>query len=480
MTSVLIYAIHRTHDWWTHVGANMGFDTATVLTDRRGEGDRWTTDDYYRAFKARYAAGDLASNLLSAAEVDDVIARCRVLRWQTKRRAAAMALAMADAMEAALDAIRPDLVVSFPIDNYNQDVLARLARVRGLPYFEVTTSALPDMCMLMHRGRLITAEEEADPEIVEARIREIADPLFTPTYVQGQTAFTPLRFLKTLGYFRIRAAYFKLYSWLRNDPLNIHYLDAQPGLGHKARFKDVRVTDMVEADWQEKLAGFPKERRVFMGLQVFPEAAIDYWLEDLDFIRQEDFLVEAARRFTDAGFQIVVKDHPLQFGFRHTDLLDRLKAQPNVVIVPYEVSGNALLAMCDINLTATGTLGLQSALIGGTAVTGEAYYVTDERDFIILQTWADLDGLPERVAARGAPASLHQRQRRIIERLMRGSFKAEFYSFRGFDPANPNAGAAELGRQIGAQVRKLGPDGEDWHGRMMPRGGGRHAGSPLN
>ena len=63
---------------------------------------------------------------------------------------------------------------------------------------------------------------------------------------------------------------------------------------------------------------------------------------------------------------------------------------------------------------------------------------------------------------------------------MRGSFKAEFYSFRGFDPANPNTGAAELGRQLGAQVRKLGPDGEDWHGRMMPRGGGGHAGSPLN
>lgn len=480
MTSALIYAIHRTHPWWAHVGANMGFDRVTVLTDRRGEGDRWTTDDYYRAFKARYAAHDLSSDLLSAAEVDDVIARCRVLRWQTKRKAAAMALAMADAMEATLEAVKPDLVVSFPIDNYNQDVLARRVRARGLPYFEVTTSALPDMCMLMHRGRLITSDETPDPALVEARIHEIADPLFTPAYVQGQAAYTPFRFLKTLGYFRVRAAYFKLYSWLRNDPLNIHYLDAQPGLGHKARVRDVRITGMVEADWQEKLAAFAKQRRVFMGLQVFPEAAIDYWLEDLDLIRHEDFLVEAARRFTAAGFQIVVKDHPLQFGFRHTDLLDRLKALPNVVIVPYEVSGNAVLALCGVNLTATGTLGLQAALMGETAVTGEAYYVTDDDDFTVLRGWSDLDGLPERVASRAAPASLHERQRRIIERLMRGSFKAEFYSFRGFDAANPNAGATELGRQLGAQMRKLGPDGEDWHGRFMPRGGGRHDGSPLN
>lgn len=480
MTSALIYAIHRTHAWWTHVGANMGFDRVTVLTDRRGEGDRWTTDDYYRAFKARYAARDLSSDLLSVAEVDDVIARCRVLRWQTRRKAAAMALAMADAVEAVLEAVKPDFVVSFPIDNYNQDVLARRARARGLPYFEVTASALPDMCMLMHRGRLITSDDTPDPALVETRIHEIADPLFTPAYVQGQAAYTPVRFLKTLGYFRVRAAWFKLYSWLRNDPLNIHYLDAQPDLGHKARFRDVRVTGMVESDWQDKLAAFPKARRVFMGLQVLPEAAIDYWIEDLDLIRHEDFLVEAARRCTAAGFQIVVKDHPLQFGFRRTDLLDRLKTLPNVVIVPYEVSGNAVLAQCGVNLTATGTLGLQAALIGETAVTGEAYYVTDDSDFLTLRSWADLDGLPERVAARSAPASLHERQRRIIERLMRGSFIAEFYSFRGFDTAHPNADAGALGRQLGARMRKLGPNGEDWHGRFMPRGGGRHDGSPLN
>lgn len=479
MTSALIYAIHRTHPWWTHVGANMGFDTVTVLTDRRGEGDRWTTDDYYRAFKTRYAARDLSSDLLSAAEVDDVIARCRVLRWQTKRKAAAMALAMADAMEATLDAVKPDYVVSFPIDNYNQDVLARRARARHLPYFELTASALPDMCMLMHRGRLITAEATPDPALVEARTREIADPLFTPTYVQGQAAYTPVRFLKTLGYFRLRAAFFKLYSWFRNDPLNIHYLDAQPSLGHKARLKDVRVTGMVEADWEDKLAAFPKERRVFMGLQVFPEAAIDYWLEDLDLIRHEDFLVDAARLFTDAGFQIVVKDHPLQFGFRHTDLLERLKALPNVVIVPYEVSGNALLARCGANLTATGTLGLQAALLGSHSMVGEAYYVTDD-DFIVIRSREDVARLPGVLAARAGPASLADRQARIIGNLLRGSFYADFFCFRNFDPAAPNPASAVLGRALGERIRALGPEGENWHGRYMPPGAGRHPGSPLN
>ena len=479
MTSALIYAIHRTHDWWRHVGQNLGFNEVTVLTDRRGDGDRWITDDYYAAFKGHYGRRAVASALLTEAEVDDVIARCRVLRWLPKRKAAAMALAVAEAMDAQLAAVTPDYLLSFPIDSYVQDVLARLARKRGVPHFEVTASALPEMCMLMHRGRLITAVADPDPALVEAKIHEIADPLFTPAYVQGQAAYTPARFLRTLGYFRTRAAFFKLYSWWRRDPLNLHYLDAQPGLGHKAKWRDVRITGLVEADWEARLDAFPAERRVLFGLQLFPEAAIDYWIEDLDLVRHEDMLVEIARQLTGVGYQIVVKDHPLQFGFRQTELLDRLKAFPNVVIVPYEVSGNALLARCGVSVTATGTLGLQAGLLGNVSICGEAYYVTDG-DFVVLRDRADLDRLAATVEGWKPPASLPDRQARIIANLLRGSFAADFFSFRDFDPACPNPAAAELGRRLGERIRALGPDGEDWHGRFMPPGGGRHDGSPLN
>ena len=477
--TALIYAIHRTHPWWRQVGDHLGFGTVTVLTDKRGAGDRWITDDFYRAYKDRCAARDTSSALLTGAEIEDVIARCRVLRWKSKRQAAAMVLAAADAVEAVLVELRPSAVLGFPIDNYIQDVLARRARAAGTPYYELTASALPDMCMLMHRGRLITVSDPADPAAVDARIHEIADPLFTPSYVQGQTAYTPARFLKTLGYFRIRAAFFKLYSWLKNDLLNVHYLDAQPELGHKPRLSDIRILDMVERDWQAKLEAFPRERRVLFGLQLLPEAAIDYWLDDLDLVRHEDMLVEVARGLTADGFQIVVKDHPLQFGYRQTALIERLQALSNVVIVPYEVSGNALLSLCGVSVTGTGTLGLQAGLLGNISVVCDAYYVTSDEDFIVLRRWDDLAGLSERITARQPPASLRDRQARIIEQLLRGSFTADFFSFMNFDRDQPDPAVADLGRGLGQRLRRLGPDGEDWHRRNLPSGGGGHDGSPL-
>jgi hypothetical protein len=478
MKHVLIYAIFRTEAWWTNVGHHMGVDRVTVMTDKRGRGDRWVTDDFYVAYARFKASGAGASELVTRAEVGDAIARCRVLRWMPTARATAMVLAMAEAMDRALAELAPDAIVSLPIDNYVSDILERRARAREIPYFELTASALPEMSMLLYRGMLVTSRETPNADAVSARVAEIADPEFAPLYIQGAKTFTRSKFYRVQIYFRLRAAALKLYAWAIRDPLNQHFLDAQPWLGHKPRFSDVRILDLVDHDWQARLHAFPKGRRVLFGLQVFPEAAIDYWLDDLELIRQEEVLLRLARSLSDAGYQIVVKDHPLQFGFRQVEWLEALKAIPNVVLVPYEVSGNAMLAQCGASVTATGTLGLQAALLGNASVVGSAYYVTEE-DFLIVRESADLDGLPERLARAQPPASLEERQSRIIERLLKGSFYGAFMCLFNFKPGEANPEADQMGRELGARLRLLGPDGEDWHGKTLQAGISRHIGSPL-
>ena len=479
MKRALIYSIHRLYDWWGHIGFHMAFEHVAVLSDQRGKGDLSVTDDFYAAFRRYYRSKATSSELLSVDEISDVIARCRVLRWLPRRRSTAMALGMADAMEKALGLERPDVILSFPIDSYVSDILARRAARRGIPYFELTASALPDMCMLMHRGRLAVTQTAPPAALVAQKISEIADPTFTPAYVQGQPPFTRGRFLLTLSYFRLRAAIFKWLSLASRDPLNLHYLDAQPTHGHKARWRDARIVDLVDHDWEAQFDRFSPEQRVFIGLQVFPEAAIDYWLEDLDLIDHEKFLFTIARRCSEAGLQVVIKDHPLQFGFRQTELLDRLKSLPNVVLVPYDVSGNAMLARCGANVTATGTLGLQAGLLGRTSLVGDAYYVV-AGDFLVVSEWSDLDNVADRIIGASPPASLHDRQVRIIEHLLRGSFEARFSTFKGFDRNRPDASVALLGRTLGQQIRRLGPEGEGWHAWALPPGGGNHPGSPLN
>jgi hypothetical protein len=452
--SVLIYTIHRVEPWWAEIGRNMGYERSATVSDIRGDGDYDVVDDFYAAYARHHEASAKASSLLDAAQITDIIARCRLLRWLPKRKAAAMALAMADAFEKVLDAEQPAVIVAFPMDRYVSDVLERVGARRGIPFYELTASAVPDMSMLLYRGQLITRAADPPAELVEKIVHEIADPLFTPAYVQGAKRFTPVKWLRVFAYFRLRGWFFKGLSLVKRDPLGLHYLDAQAFLGHKPRLADVRVCKMVEEDWRAKAEAFLIEKRLFIGLQLFPEASIDYWIDDLDVIQHEDLLFDVARAFTGAGYVILVKDHPLQFGFRQVALLDRLKTLPNVVIVPYEVSGNEVLDACGVNFTCTGTLGLQAALTGKKSITTSCYYTTAE-DFILFNHRSEIANLPKRVEASAPPADLAARQRRIITHLLKGSFESDFFSFKGFDPATPKAGVAELGVGFGRFIFSL-------------------------
>jgi hypothetical protein len=456
---VLIYPVNRTVAWWSFVGRNLGWNESVVVTDVRGTGDVCVVDDFYVELKRLRLDERPTSSQLSDAEAIDVIARCRLLRWMDPHLAKCMAHAMAIAMDRVLERVNPRVVLSFPIDRYVTDVLERSARARGIKYLELTASVVPNMSMLLTRGALVKVAATPPTELVNETIREIANPAFVPSYVQKRAKYTKAKFIRTLAYFAVRGVAFKAISWIKRDPLNLHYLDAQPFLGHKCGLKDVRIVDMCDANWRDKLLPFPKDSRVMFGLQLFPEASIDYWLRNVALIDHENLVVEAARSFSEQGFLVLVKDHPSQFGFRQTELLDRLLALPNVVLVPYDVSGNELTAQVGVSFTCTGTLGLQSALFGLTSVVTESYYAT-EPDFLIFRERAEVERLAHRVLTSTFADPLDVRRERIISNLLQGSFAADFFSFRKFDPAKPSSAALEMAQALGRRLDQLIAEGQ--------------------
>ncbi|WP_300455638.1 hypothetical protein [Accumulibacter sp.] len=452
--TALIYAINRTDAWWQHVGANLGFDRYVVVSDVRGAADRDVVDDFNAEYARQYKLADVRLRTLTTAQLTDIIARCRLLRWLPAKQARCMVAAMEAAFNRVLDETRPSVVLSFPIDRYVSDVLERLARGRGIPYVELTASLVSGKCMLMYRGQLIKTSPLPADEQLDEQVRVIANPSFTPSYVQVSKRYTRRRWLKIFCYFRLRGWGFKLISWVKRDPRSLHYLDAQSFLGHKPRLRDLRTLDLIDWDWRDSLQRFPKAKRVFFGLQLFPEASIDYWLANIELIDYENLLVRAATAFSEQGYLVLVKDHPSQFGFRQHELIDRLKRLPNVVFLPYEVSGNEAVSLVDTNFTLTGTLGLQSALLGLTSIVSPTYYVT-EGDFLPFAEPSEIDSLPERAQRWQGALELPQRQRHILGSLLEGSFEGDYFSFRGFRRATPPASVAILAKNLGNQLRKV-------------------------
>ncbi len=454
---VLIYPVHRTVAWWRFVGKNLGWGESVVVADIRGDGDIDVVDDFYVELRRLVAQASPVDGLLSQPAVTDVIARCRLLRWLEPHLAECMAQAMARVMDQVLERVDPRVVLSFPIDRYVSDVLERRAHARGIQYLELTASVVPRMSMLLYRGALVQTKATPCASLVQQVVEEIANPAFTPSYVQQKSRFTKLRFLRTWTYFRVRGFAFRLISWIKRDPLNLHYMDAQSFLGHKPRLKDLRMVDLCNTKWRDALIGFHKERRVMFGLQLFPEASIDYWLRNVDLIDHENLVVTAARSFSERGFLVLVKDHPSQFGFRQTDLIDRLLALPHVVLVPYDVSGNELMAEAGVSFTCTGTLGLQAALAGLQSVVTESYYASDA-DFLVFRDRAEVADLGASVLQHRFADPIETRRERVIGNLLRGSFEADFFSFQRFDPSNPNPGARSLAKALGQRLDELAAD----------------------
>lgn len=457
---VLLFGIHNTVEWWRHIGDHIGWGQVCVVTDLRGEGDISVVDAFYANLRRCRRRPDPGFALLSAEQKADVVARCRTLRWLDPELAHSMIESMARALDGVLDTVAPRVIISFPIDRYVKHILKLLAEARGIAYLELTASVLPSMSMLLQGGHLVKSNDPVDEDALERYIAELASPSFLPTYVPRKSRYTRMRFVRTLGYFRARAAALKLISFWQRDTLNLHYLDAQPGLGHKCRWRDIRIVSLCERDWRNKVGGFPRGRRVLFGLQLFPEASIDYWIQNVELIDHENLVVQAARSFSEAGFLVVVKDHPLQFGFRQTELIDRLRQLPNTVIVPYEVSANDLVPLVDVNFTFTGTLGLQAALLGLQSVVTDCYY-SNEEDFTVFRAACEIETLPQRICEPDrSMMPLELRQRRIVKHLLQGSFVGDFFSFKGFkSDAEAAVRADQMGAALGVRLQELSDQG---------------------
>ena len=179
----------------------------------------------------------------------DIILRCRVLRSIDRTLALRMIGGMTQAIERAFDELDPDLVMTFTIDRYVMDVMARTAHARGIDFLEMTTSIIPDEVMLMRRGRPVWLREPSNDE-VDAAVGVLCKADFAPAYVRDAKRFSTRQFWRVFGYYAVRGAFFNLWRFLKRDRFNIHYLDALKRLKHKVRFGDVAVLKLLDRNWQ--------------------------------------------------------------------------------------------------------------------------------------------------------------------------------------------------------------------------------------
>ena len=436
MPRIIFFTIHNTTPWWTYLASQIDFAEVTVLSDLRGEGDRSLVDDFYRFMRT----GDPVEAALARFGEDgcaEIILRCRSLRSLDRGVAMKMIGGMAQAIEAAFDDLDPALVLTFTMDRYVIDVMERTARGRGIDFLEMTASTIPDQIFFHRRGRYVPLREPTSEELGEA-VDTLCAEGFSPVYVRDANRFSVGRFWQVFVYFALRGAFFNVWRYLKRDPLNLHYIDALKRLKHKVGPRDVAVLGLLRKDWQARLEAIPKQRRVFCGLQLFPEASLDYWLQSHDMLAHDNAVVRYCEILGNAGYHVFVKDHPLQFGFRQRELIERLSKLPSVTCVPYDVPASYLIEQCSVSVTFTGTTGFQAALAGLCSVVTQPGYATEEH-FLHVRNFGEIDGIADRIGQWRRPADLEGARRKIVSRMVAAGARGNYFTWKNFDPPDPAA-----------------------------------------
>ncbi|QPF82311.1 hypothetical protein IC762_21360 [Bradyrhizobium genosp. L] len=430
---IVFFTIHSTTPWWTYLASQIDFADVTVLSDLRGVGDLSLVEDFYRFMKKGDAAA-VAVARFGEAGCNDIIMRCRSLRSLERDLALKMIGGMTQAVESAFDALDPRLIVTYTIDRYVLDVTARVAAARGIAFLEMTASPIPGQVIFQRRGQPIPLRDPSRAELDEA-VNILCSKDFAPVYVREAKRFSAGRFWRVFALYTVRGAFFNAWRHLKRDPLNVHYIDALKRLKHKVRPADVAVLGLLRKDWQARLESVPKDRRVFCGLQLYPEASLDYWLKAPDMLAYDDAIVRYCEVLGRAGYHIFIKDHPLQFGFRQRGLFARLSKLSAVTCVPYGVTANYLLERCAVSVTLTGTTGYQAALAGLCSVVTEPYYA-DEEHYLHVRSFREIDDVVGRIEAWQPPADLDATRRQIVRKLVAAGTAGDYFTWKDFDPGD--------------------------------------------
>lgn len=435
---ILLYTRRTMTNWMRYLANNLTVASSTmIMSELRNEGDISIADDFYRYFHKPDIA-EQASRQFGEDGCNDIIARCRLLRNLKKDMALKMIGSAGQSCRTLIDNFKPNIFLALRIDSYVLDIIDRILAERRIPYIGLWRAAVvPNMLFFTTRGEHIPLREPKEEEIKEC-ISRVIDIEFKATSLKKNVKYNFWNFFKEQLYYNLRDNFIDIQRWIIRDPFGYRYLTTSKHVKeYRVRLKDLEVLRYMRKDWYELFESTPFEKRVFVGLQVNPEATIDYYVKNLELINCQNVLTRLVGVLENAGYKIFIKDHPNMFGKRQIEFYKVLSNFKAVTFVPYHVSSNILVKNSRITYTWTGTIGLQSAMAARVpVVVNPTFFIPGT--FIQITSIADIDKLPEKISSFESPKNINKTRRELARRILSSSIPGTM-KWKEFEKGVPSA-----------------------------------------
>jgi hypothetical protein len=309
-----------------------------------------------------------------------------------------MLRAMASVMAEEIDEFQPVVVLSHMVDDYVTHLLAEVSRRRGIVFVGYAYSYFPSNVQVTQygNGAALDGREPSDEDVKNA-LDQISQRTFRQNYQQPQN-YTKLSHLKSMLRYQIKRIVFRYRAWRENDPLQTHY-GCLPFVVERRRWADLPKPSDFHADWRDQMCGNSDVSAVpiiYFPLGYFPEATIDYWMEDRRVLDYENFVLAVCGALG-RRFRVVVKEHVHMLGARSPRFYRAIRDTPGVISVPPEQFSNDVVAAADIVLMGAGSIGVESYIRRKPIVSfcARSYWFKHARAMYLDP--ADLESWPESV-----------------------------------------------------------------------------------
>jgi len=418
MQRLLIYVRPWNRDQMLSLAQTAWPDCAQIIqtSEHRTADDTVLADTFYAHLAAAKGAQDAAPRHLGAADMDDIILRCRLLRALPAAQARRSVIAMEAAVEDVLEAQAPQAMLSLMIDSYVMHLFDHACRRRGIPFVGIVPTFINGYFRITATGEYNLSRDVDDAEVA-TRMQALLQTAYKPEFL-AQTDAALIRNARRLWLRNLpKPEWFALRGLLARDRQNYHYRASAIVARH---FRSWRLQTYTGARPQTR-ADLPATLRdrpqIYLPLQMSPEATIDYWSTDTSWIDYENRVVAIMQAHRDTR-SFLVKEHPNLLGFRRPGFYARLRAQPNCVLIAPQVPSNHVVDLSDATIVCTGSAGFEAVLRGVPVYSdSDPYYLPPGR----MRPLADLAGdIPPR--ATPEPDDQADMMRHLLQGLLPGRF----------------------------------------------------------
>jgi len=378
---------------------------------------------------------------------NDIIKRCRLLRSLKEEEALLHLNSMRQSIKEVFDSFNPDILVSETIDQYLMDLLFYECKNRKIPFIGLVVTFIDGYYRISAKGEYNYSRKSSEKEINKV-INMLLKKDYKPTIISSLFNKSYKKCLKKYILNMLKIPYFFFRRLPAGEKYNYHYwASLKLSIGSFQLFPKFNIGEKEFIDKIDKI----EKKKIFIPLQYYPEATIEYWCEELNVIEYEVKLLEYCKKLS-KDFTLIVKEHPYVLGTRKSDFYKKLLAIDNLIFCPTFEDSNYLVELSDAVFVWTGSVGFESALRGKPVITVTKPYYMMGKQFKQITINTNNNEITNFIKEK-TNIITRKEQEELVEYLLNGFFPGKYINNASWKTSNKQD--VEDSLNIGKNIRNF-------------------------